>query len=104
MQNPTNTVVEGYQQSLDRAERVYATLPLGYGAAGATTQNISATGVLFSTNEDAELGSTVTFTVEVVLDGRRLNLVCEGKVVRVEHQNGRTSVAARLSDSFFEVA
>jgi len=77
-------------------------LPVKHGISAATTQNISATGVLFSTEEVAELGSTVSFTVEVVMDGKRLNLVCEGQVVRVEHENGRTHVAARLSDSFFE--
>ena len=65
------------------------------------TRNISATGIYFETETAGEPGSRVRFTVEVNVRGEKLKLVCEGEVVRVEHNNGMLGIAAKLVNSFF---
>jgi len=63
-------------------------------ATGAT-HNISAQGVYFETDVRQEVGSLVNFTLEFTLYGERHQLLCEGKVIRVERiretGNGRTT-------------
>ncbi len=66
-----------------------------------TTHNISAHGVSFETDVRQEVGSLVNFTVEFTLQGQKHRLLCEGKVVRVEQEDGRIRVAARLLAPFF---
>jgi len=97
--NPTGT------KTTERgAERLESELPLTHGRSHTVTKNISATGVFFVTDEVQTPGSTISFTVEVVVDGERFNLVCEGQVVRVEQVDGRLGIAAKLSSSFIEAA
>ncbi len=67
-----------------------------------TTQNISAKGVYFETDFEPRTGALVNFSVEYTLQGRKHRLMCEGKVVRVEAQDGKVGVAARLIGPFFE--
>ncbi len=86
------------------ADRIESALPLTIGSSHAFTQNISATGVFFETEEDQTPGSTVSFSVEFLIDGQKFNLVCEGQVVRVEPRGTRIGVAAQLTSSFLEVA
>jgi hypothetical protein len=100
---PINTTADHGGQPTNRAERVSATLPLKHGMSESTTLNVSATGVLFSTDEVAELGSTVSFSIEIEIDGNRLNILCEGQVARIEHLDGRRRVAAKIYDSYLEV-
>ncbi|HSV50834.1 MAG TPA: PilZ domain-containing protein [Burkholderiaceae bacterium] len=70
------------------------------------TRNISATGVYFET--DAALtapGSHVSLTIEVTMGGEKLQLVCEGEVVRIDtKRDGTLGIAARLRNSFFSNA
>jgi len=47
-------------------------------------------------------GALGNFSVEYTLQGRKHRLTCEGKVVRVETQDGKVGVAARLIGPFFE--
>jgi hypothetical protein len=71
------------------------------GAAGAT-QNISAHGIYFETDIEQRVGALVNFTLEFTLYGRQHQLLCEGKVVRVEQHGDRIGVAARLVAPFFD--
>lgn len=86
------------------AERIVSALPLTHGCSHTFTENISATGVFFETDEHQTPGSVVNFTVEVLIKGEKFNLVCEGEVVRVEPRGGKIGIAAKLSRSFLEVA
>jgi len=67
-----------------------------------TTQNISAQGIYFETDVKPHEGALVNFSIEYHLQGRTHQLLCEGKVVRVEPQGGRVGVAARLVAPFFD--
>ena len=69
------------------------------------TQNVSASGVFFETNEDHAAGSEINFAIE--LDGpggEKLMLRCRGEIVRVERRDGKLGVAAKIVSSKIESA
>ena len=68
----------------------------------AWTRDVSATGVYFETSNARPLGSLVSFLLEVSISGERMNVICEGEVVRVDARpDGKVGIAARLRTSFF---
>lgn len=67
----------------------------------ARTRNISATGVYFETDVELPIGSLVNLNVQFTQGGQKHWLSCEGKVVRVIHEEGHHVVAARLLTPFF---
>jgi hypothetical protein len=77
-------------------------MPVQLAGGTGTTHNISARGVYFETDVQPASGALIDFTIEYHLRGRKHNLLCEGKVVRVEAQAGRIGVAARLIGPMFE--
>lgn len=83
------------------AARFDTAMPVEIGGAPGRTQNISASGVYFETDVRRQIGELVNFTVEFTLHGQRHQLLCEGKVVRVDQQGGRIGVAAKLVTPFF---
>ena len=86
------------------ADRFTSALPVEIGGVQGLTRNISATGIYFETEAAQMPGSRVNFTVEMNTRGMKIKLVCQGKVVRVDH-NGRVSgIAAKLESSFFSDA
>ncbi|MDO8263344.1 MAG: PilZ domain-containing protein [Gallionella sp.] len=86
------------------ADRFDTRLPVEMGRIQGLTRNISATGIYFETETAPEPGSRVHFSVEVHVHGEKQKLVCDGEVVRVDHQNGMLGIAARLTGSFFSDA
>lgn len=83
------------------ADRFDTELPVEISGAKGLTRNISATGVYFETQVTQEIGSRVSFTVEMTVRGEVLKLVCEGEVVRVDRKDGTVGIAAKLDGSFF---
>lgn len=77
-------------------------LPVTMAGATGATHNISAQGIYFETDVRQEVGALVNFTLEFTLHGERHQLLCEGKVVRVEGEGRRVGVAAQLVTPFFE--
>lgn len=65
------------------------------------TRNISATGVYFETSVEPAPGSKVSFTVDVLVNGESLKMVCSGEVVRVDHKEAALGIAVKLANSFF---
>ncbi|MDD2881475.1 MAG: PilZ domain-containing protein [Rhodoferax sp.] len=92
------TVPPQIQRSADRFD---TELPVEIGGISSLTRNISATGMYIETDTHLTTGSHVQFTVEVVVRGQNLKLVCEGEVVRVEQKGDTTGVAIKLDKSFF---
>lgn len=84
------------------AVRFDTRMPVRVAHGAGTTQNISAQGVYFETDDPPHEGALVNFSVEYTLYGRKHRLLCEGKVVRVEPLGGKVGVAARLVAPFFE--
>ena len=81
----------------DRSPRLKASLPLTVadGAVG-VTKDISATGIYFEVDTKQEQGSVISFWVELDTPGGKLKLVCEGEIVRVEEEGGKTRVATKI--------
>lgn len=95
------TPVLKYERSADR----FATeLAVEIDGVHGLTRNISATGIYFEANLAPAQGSRVSFTVEVMVRGEKLKLVCDGEVVRVEENDGVLGIAAKLENSFFSDA
>lgn len=86
------------------ADRFESTLPVEFAHAYGWTRNISATGVYFETDLVPEPGSRVHFAVELVSQGEKRKLFCDGEVVRVDRNNGVLGIAAKLTGSFFSEA
>lgn len=86
---------------LRNSVRFDTTMPVRIDGVDGETQNISAHGVYFETDVRQEIGALVNFTIEFTLYGQRHQLLCEGKVVRVQPREGRIGVAARLVTPFF---
>ncbi len=84
-----------------RAVRFETELPVEIGNFHGLARNISATGIYFETEAAPPLGSHVYFAVELTVRGEKLKLVCDGKVLRVDHKDGVHGIAAKLGDSFF---
>ncbi|MEO8187743.1 MAG: PilZ domain-containing protein [Burkholderiaceae bacterium] len=67
-----------------------------------STRDVSATGIYFESDASREVGSIVNFVLEVIVSGETQHLVCEGKVVRIEHlPAGGIGVAAQLRTLYF---
>ncbi|OIP17067.1 MAG: hypothetical protein AUK51_08860 [Comamonadaceae bacterium CG2_30_59_20] len=65
------------------------------------TRNISATGVYFETSAEPASGAKVSFTVDVLVNGESLKMVCSGEVVRVDRKDALVGIAVKLANSFF---
>ena len=87
----------------ERSPRVKACFPVrtASGVSGLTT-DISATGLFFELDEKQELGSVISFSVELDTPGGKLTIVCEGKVVRVEEEAGKVKVATKIMSQSIE--
>jgi hypothetical protein len=83
------------------ADRFDTELPVEIDGVQSLTRNISATGMYIETYTHQTPGSRVHFTVEMVVRGQNIKLVCDGEVVRVEQKGDTTGVAIKLDKSFF---
>lgn len=83
------------------SDRFDTELPVDMDGIEGLTRNISATGVYFETGATHEPGSRVHFTIEMMIQGQKKKLVCDGEVVRVDHKGSTVGIAARLVESFF---
>ena len=86
------------------ADRFVIKLPIEISGIHGFTRNVSATGIYFETSVTKEPGSHVYLTVKWSVRGEQLTLGCEGEVVRIERNNGKLGIAAKLSASFFSDA
>jgi hypothetical protein len=87
----------------ERSPRVRASFPISIadGVIGRTT-DISATGMCFDLDGKQELGSVISFSVELDTPGGKLTIVCEGKVVRLEEGGGKLKVATKIISQSIE--
>jgi len=83
------------------SDRFDTELPVDIDGVEGFTRNISATGIYFETGVVHEPGSRVHFTIEMMVQGQKKKLVCDGEVVRVDHKGSTVGIAARLVESFF---
>jgi hypothetical protein len=84
-------------KAIPRADvRVNSILPVMVNGIAGKTRDISASGIFFEIDECAnDLGSSIHFSVQLDTPGGVINLVCEGKVVRIENRDGKLCIAAK---------
>lgn len=81
------------ENRVDPRESLSLPLRLGDGVE-AVTRNISASGLYFEIRGDHQLGGTLMF--ELDLDDAKVRFTAEGRIVRIEHREGRTGIAVEL--------
>lgn len=83
------------------SDRFDTELPIEINGTHGVTRNISASGVYIETDAAQAPGSRVQFTVEMMVAGQMVRMVCTGEVVRVDQKGGTVGIAAKLDSSFF---
>lgn len=84
-------------------ERVTASIPVSIeGGAKGETLNVSPTGIFFVTDAQLRTEGPLRMTLEFESPSGKLYLECVGEIVRVETGDGKTRVAARITDSRLE--
>lgn len=80
-----------------RAERFGVEMPVSIDGRAGTTQDLSASGLSFVSEQPYALGAQVDVVIEYLLDGHQYPLRCEAEVVRIEPCEGGFRVGARLA-------
>jgi hypothetical protein len=86
----------------ERASRVQSCLPVSVNGVKGVTRDISATGVFFEIDDNYSAGSKIQFELQLDTPGGPLRLVCDGEVVRVVSEGGKSHVAARIISQTIE--
>ena len=81
-------------------QRIEMEIPIQLGEGTGVTRDVSLSGIYFVTEEPADEGTRLRFTIEFeyVVPGRPLHLDCSAHVLRVEQQGNEHGVAARIED------
>lgn len=82
-----------------REERIHAALPVNLKTATGITRDVSASGIFFETTATLALGSAISFTVEFDTPGGKMELKCQGEIVRTEQHGSQIGVAVKITDS-----
>ena len=82
-----------------RAERFQTKLPLSIGDKQGTIHNISATGAYFEIDANHKPGSEVSFVVDLETPGGKIQVQCQGEIVRVQERDGKFGVAVKIVSS-----
>ena len=85
-------------EGIRRADaRIHGALPVMVNGVAGKARDISASGIFFEIDECAnDLGSLIQFSVQLDTPGGGINLLCEGKVVRIEKRDCKLCIAAKI--------
>ncbi|OWS71257.1 hypothetical protein CBI30_07365 [Polynucleobacter aenigmaticus] len=85
-------------EGIRRADaRINGSLPVTVNGIAGMARDISASGIFFEIDECANnLGSLIQLSVQLDTPGGGINLLCEGKVVRIEKRDGKLCIAAKI--------
>ena len=87
-----------------REERVPAFLPVALTHASGITRDVSATGIFFETEAEYSPGNKIELTVELHSPAGKLQLKCQGAIVRIERHDSKVGVAVEITDSLLRYA
>lgn len=81
-----------------RASRFKASFPVEIESRGGVLVDMSSSGIAFETDQEYEVGDRIDLKVRLGRGGagRTMELECTGEVVRIEHRDGATLVAATV--------
>ena len=87
-----------------REERVAASLPVALANASGMTRDVSATGIFFETEAEYSPGNKIELTVELHSPAGKLQLKCQGAIVRIERHDSKVGVAVEITNSLLRYA
>jgi hypothetical protein len=90
------------QQNRRQHERVSTKLPVRLGELTGLTRNVSAHGICFEVDDSYKPGSEISFLIELTLAGKRTDLKCQGRIVRIEDIGPRKSVSLEITQSIMD--
>jgi hypothetical protein len=85
-------------------ERIVTALPVKLGEAIGLTRDVSAAGIFFEIEAACEVGSSVSFEVELETPTGKIMLRCKGNILRTEALNNRLGVAVKITESRLDSA
>ncbi len=93
------------QQDKRTASRFSMSLPLHVDGKAGTTRDVSTKGIYFETDESYAPGSELQLSMELlnVAPEGAAQLVCKGRIVRVEPKDGRLGIAITIESHRFEI-
>ena len=83
----------------ERAERFQTELPLSVGTQQGTIRNISATGAYFEIDASHKPGSEISFVVDLETPGGKIQVQCQGEIVRVQENASKLGIAVKILSS-----
>lgn len=83
-------------------ERVNIALPVKVSDQSGISRDASAGGILFELNHFNEVGSEISFELELDTPNGKMKLKCTGDIVRTESKGSKTAIAVKITDSQFE--
>ncbi len=86
------------------AQRDKVSLPVQIGIeCEGITRDLSATGLYAVAGCNPKVGNEVDLTIEFTLHKQELLMICRGTIVRVEHNQERTGLAVKFSETRLQV-
>ncbi|MGH8119434.1 MAG: PilZ domain-containing protein [Gammaproteobacteria bacterium] len=95
----TGRTRKGRRKKMRGEERIPVSMPISLPNAGGVTRDICASGIFFETEADYLPGNHIEMALEFITPAGKLQLKCQGVIVRVEQHNARLGVAVKISDS-----
>lgn len=86
------------------ASRFSMSLPLHVDGKTGTTRNVSTRGIYFETDESYTPGAELQLSMDLlnVMPEGAAQLICKGRIVRVEPKEGRLGIAVTIESHHFE--
>lgn len=79
-----------------RPTRISAQLPISINGVQGVTHDVSTSGLFIVQSNRHEMGSRIDFCVDLDTPGGKLELCCQGEVVRVEQVGGRFGIGVKI--------
>jgi hypothetical protein len=89
-------------QQQRKNERVSIAVPVNVFDQTGISRDVSASGILFELDHFNEVGSEISFELELDTPNGKMKLKCTGDIVRTESKGQKTAIAVKITDSQFE--
>lgn len=90
--------MKGKRKDKRKGDRVRAALPVKVEGLPGTMRDVSASGIFIETDASCALGSAVDLALDLDTPWGKVVIKSQGRIVRVEHRDGRIGVAVQFMD------
>ncbi len=82
-------------------ERVSVEIPVKVSNQAGISRDVSASGILFEMDNFNDVGTEISFELELDTPNGKMTLKCTGDIVRKELKGQKTAIAVKITDSQF---